>query len=219
MIIKTSCDDGSVYDLKFAKLLTKHELDGIFYIPVNWRDYLTSVGREPMSLDQFLDLASKFEIGSHTITHRHLTSLSVPEARKEIVDSRKALQDLTGQPINSFCYPRGYSHAKHREMVEEAGYTNARGVRVGRFTKSENPFNEDTTVHVYNGRKEYPHGWLNYARNMLKMAKQAERINAENSGETEIVYHLWLHGWEVERDNLWEELDTFLGELALCKSI
>lgn len=207
MKLEFSCDDGSVYDLKFAELLDKYKLEGTFYIPVYWEHCLNG-GREPINENQFLELSKRFEIGSHTKYHPLLTKIPQSEAKEEIEDSKTMLEDIIGKEVTKFCYPRGYSNTKIRQMVKDAGYTSARGVKVGRFTRSEDPFDEHTTVHVYNGRKEYSSGWLSYARNMLKMAITANEINSD-----EVVYHLWLHGWEVERDNLWGELDTFLGEL------
>ena len=47
------------------------------------------------------------EIGSHGLVHQDLTTLSQEEARREIVDSKKQLEDDFGQPIKHFCYPYG----------------------------------------------------------------------------------------------------------------
>jgi peptidoglycan/xylan/chitin deacetylase (PgdA/CDA1 family) len=50
---------------------------------------------ELMNEQQILEVQeSGFEIGSHTLTHRVLPSLSVAEARKEITRSRAVLEDL-----------------------------------------------------------------------------------------------------------------------------
>jgi len=213
--IVTSWDDGSVYDLKVAELLDKHKLTGTFYIPAEWIVYMENVNRNPLTLDQFLEISKKYEIGSHTVTHRHLTKLYIPDARWEIQESKIILEEITGKEITKFCYPRGYNNEAIRRIVEESGYKEARGVKVGSYIESDLAYNQPTTVHVYDGRKEYKgKGWLSYAREMLKMAKSSEQILAEHSGDAQIIYHLWGHSWEIERDNLWDELDEFLGEIA-----
>lgn len=46
--------------------------------------------------------------GSHTATHFRLGGrISPPELEREIIESRKHLQDLSGQAIDLFCYPNG----------------------------------------------------------------------------------------------------------------
>ena len=65
------------------------------------------------------------DIGSHTRTHANLKKLSIGDAKNEIIDSKKELQLLFGEKINSFCYPYGAFDAIHSELVKQAGYTTA----------------------------------------------------------------------------------------------
>ena len=65
------------------------------------------------------------QIGSHSMTHRHLGRLSPAEAREEIAASKKALEDRFGLPIRHFCYPYGYWNPALRDLVAEAGYQTA----------------------------------------------------------------------------------------------
>jgi peptidoglycan/xylan/chitin deacetylase (PgdA/CDA1 family) len=46
-------------------------------------------------------------IGSHTLTHPILTSLSPGEAEKEICASRALLEKRLARPVTLFCYPNG----------------------------------------------------------------------------------------------------------------
>jgi peptidoglycan/xylan/chitin deacetylase (PgdA/CDA1 family) len=46
-------------------------------------------------------------IGAHGLTHQLLASLSAEEQQDEIVTSRRRLQSLTGQSIDTFAYPFG----------------------------------------------------------------------------------------------------------------
>jgi peptidoglycan/xylan/chitin deacetylase (PgdA/CDA1 family) len=78
-------------------------------------------------------------IGSHSLSHRYLPGLSVQEALKEIVDSRKELEDLLGQEIQSFSYPMGGWNRFLRGMVERAGYSSAVTCRRGRNTGGQDP--------------------------------------------------------------------------------
>lgn len=66
------------------------------------------------------------EIGSHTQTHVNFSlSLSAETIRTEIVDSRRILQDWTGQPVRYFSFPYGMKqHISQAavDAVHEAGY-------------------------------------------------------------------------------------------------
>ena len=70
-------------------------------------------------------LAAGQEIGSHTLTHANLTTLSPEAAREEIVGSKKLLVDLFAVPVRHFCYPGGAWNERVRDLVGEAGYETA----------------------------------------------------------------------------------------------
>jgi peptidoglycan/xylan/chitin deacetylase (PgdA/CDA1 family) len=72
-----------------------------------------------------------WEVGAHTCTHPHLTRLPPEHAYGEIARSRHELEELTGTPIGSFCYPYGEWNDDIRQMVREAGYEAACTVRKG----------------------------------------------------------------------------------------
>ena len=46
-------------------------------------------------------------LGSHSLTHPILTSLSADEAEAELAESRALLEAEAGRPVSDFCYPNG----------------------------------------------------------------------------------------------------------------
>lgn len=204
MIVKASFDDASVEDFRVAALMSKYDIPTIFYFPGYPHFANERSGKESLTDDQQQLIAAEFEIGSHTMTHPLLTRVPLGRARTEIANSKKFLEAKFNQEIKSFCYPRGYANPDIQQMVAEAGYTNARSTLVGYIHESENPFFEQTTVHIGCNRKEYGgKSWYEYAKYMLKQAK-----NTANS-----VYHLWGHGWEIEKYNAWGEFKQLLIEI------
>jgi len=86
--------------------------------------------------DQIREMGSHgVTYGSHTLTHPDMTELDEADAWRELVDSKAALQDLTGGEINTFCYPFGLSNPKLNEMAREAGYTAACGIEQTEHTE------------------------------------------------------------------------------------
>jgi Predicted xylanase/chitin deacetylase len=76
------------------------------------------------------------EIGSHTLTHPFLTKIPPAEARREIEDSKKLLEDKLGVEVKSFCYPYGDHNAEVVEMVKKAGYQYAFTTIKGTYAQS-----------------------------------------------------------------------------------
>lgn len=88
--------------------------------------------RPLMSRAEILEWVSAgCEIGAHTMTHARLTNLSPADARREIFESKKVLEDLIGQPVRHFCYPYGGSNPLVRDLVQEAGFETATTVEGG----------------------------------------------------------------------------------------
>ena len=98
--ITTSWDDGHPLDLRLADLLSKYDLPATFYVPL-------ASERGVLNKAQLRQLAARFEIGAHTMRHLPVTHLRPEDARREIVNSRAAIQDITGVECRSFCFPWG----------------------------------------------------------------------------------------------------------------
>ena len=66
-----------------------------------------------------------FTIGSHSLTHRHLTQLTPDEARDEIAGSKRVLEDGLSVEVPFFAYPYGSWNAALRDLVSDVGYAGA----------------------------------------------------------------------------------------------
>ncbi len=73
---------------------------------------------------------SGFEIGAHGLTHAALDALSPSAAEREIDDSKRALEDVVGRPVDVFAYPYGRASPSVREQVS-ARYRGACSVELG----------------------------------------------------------------------------------------
>jgi peptidoglycan/xylan/chitin deacetylase (PgdA/CDA1 family) len=76
-------------------------------------------------------LRAGWEVDSHTVTHPDLTTLTPEQLRTELVDSRKQIRQLFGQPANFFCYPAGRYNPTVVAAVRSAGYLGATTVNPG----------------------------------------------------------------------------------------
>jgi len=66
------------------------------------------------------------EVGSHTMMHPILTSVTDEEASNEITESKRILEGITGRPVRYFAYPNGKPYEdympEHMEIVRQAGF-------------------------------------------------------------------------------------------------
>jgi peptidoglycan/xylan/chitin deacetylase (PgdA/CDA1 family) len=105
------------------------------------------------------------EIGAHTKTHPHLTSLSTAQAKTEIEGSKSDLIAMGIPQISSFAYPYGEYNESVKQLTIGAGYGSARSVERGFNTKSTDKFvlkiqqvDKYTTI-------EDVKGWVSQANN------------------------------------------------------
>jgi peptidoglycan/xylan/chitin deacetylase (PgdA/CDA1 family) len=142
-------DDGYVNVLRYglaplarAKLVATLFLVADLLGKYNQWDVPLGEAPEPiMDKAQVRDwLAAGHEIGSHTLSHPHLSQIGLSEAGEEIRASRKKLEDWFGRSVDHFCYPFGDWNESVQELVMEAGYKTACTTIPGVNTPAVSPF-------------------------------------------------------------------------------
>ena len=68
-------------------------------------------------------------IGSHGVSHPHLTRLSESELRCELRESKERIEDELDRPCPDFAYPYGEHDERVRAATRAAGYERAYGLR------------------------------------------------------------------------------------------
>jgi peptidoglycan/xylan/chitin deacetylase (PgdA/CDA1 family) len=75
---------------------------------------------------QLKSLNKKFVlVGSHGRTHQNLLQISQDEARREIFQSKKELENIMHTPIETISFPEGDFNQTHIDMAIQAGYRQA----------------------------------------------------------------------------------------------
>jgi peptidoglycan-N-acetylglucosamine deacetylase len=225
-IVTTSWDDGDQRDVRLAELLRSRKISGTFYIPI--QPY-----RKPaLSPAQLRDLALEgFEIGAHTVSHKHLWKLSEKELAEEINPCKPLLEDILGSEVRMFCYPRGRYDSRAIRAVKQAGYAGARTVRLLATDLQFRPFEMPTTVQAATtSRRSYFKNAVR-ARSLdslqvcfaemeklgdwLELSKRLFDAVLERGG----IWHLWGHSWEIDELGLWNDLEKLLDYVSQRDSI
>ena len=74
------------------------------------------------------------EVGSHTLTHAKLSTLTAPQQQHEISESKRVLEAMVQQShgVRHFCYPYGLYDATTVSAVQDAAYATATTTARGR---------------------------------------------------------------------------------------
>jgi peptidoglycan/xylan/chitin deacetylase (PgdA/CDA1 family) len=95
----------------------------------------------PMNRAQLRAAASKrISFGSHALTHPWLTSLDQSEKAREIGESVRRCEALTGDAPRAFAYPYGNFDAECERLVQEAGFACACATRSAAVTQKSSLF-------------------------------------------------------------------------------
>jgi len=117
--IVLSFDDGwkEHYTIVYP-LLKKYHYVGTFFIITD------SVGHSAyMNWGQIHQLAADgMDIEAHTVTHPHLSALKHAEAQKEIVESKRVLEERLHKPVTVLAYPFGSYNEDTIAITKAAGF-------------------------------------------------------------------------------------------------
>ena len=225
IIITTSWDDGHPLDIRIVELLEKYNLKGTFYVPINNLEHVV------MDASTLSEIASKHEIGGHTVNHIYLNTLGKAAARYEISECKTMLQNQLGKEVDAFCYPGGKYSQRDIDFVKEAGFLFGRTTKLLHTTSDLRSQLMDTTIQAYNHSSVTLIGhcvnnkfFLPIVQNSLfykgnkNFPELAEKLLSRilNTGG---VFHLWGHSWEIEKFGLWKELEVVFKMLAFNNEI
>jgi peptidoglycan/xylan/chitin deacetylase (PgdA/CDA1 family) len=137
--VAVTFDDAYRSVLELARpILDDLEMPATVYAPTAWIDRdepMTWPGIDewlggphehellPMSWDQLRELADGgWEIGSHTVSHPHLTQIGDGELEVELTRSREACREALGRDCSSIAYPYGDVDERVVAAARAAGY-------------------------------------------------------------------------------------------------
>lgn len=112
-------DDGDeAFYTKVYPLLLKYQIPATVFVISGWVD-------RPgfLSWRQIRIMSSEIvTVGSHTATHRYLPDLPLDEVKKELVESKQALEKELKRPVSFLSYPVGGFSTEIARAAQEAGY-------------------------------------------------------------------------------------------------
>lgn len=117
IVITFDDNNRTQYTRAFPILKSRGQV-GVFYFVTNRlsnKSFIVSDEVKEMS-------AAGMDIQSHTISHATMTALSLLKLDKELTESRKTLEDITGKPVRHLAYPSTAQNKTVREHAAQASY-------------------------------------------------------------------------------------------------
>jgi peptidoglycan/xylan/chitin deacetylase (PgdA/CDA1 family) len=212
--VTISVDDGHPSDLRTADLLSKYGLSASFYVPAR------NPEQPVLSPPELRQLSQQFELGGHTMSHLPLSSLSTERMWREIAEGKDWLENCSGKPVRSFCYPMGKFGKRTQALVKKAGFLGARTCQLNRHDFSADPFawGVSTQAHNHSRTVQVRHALLE--RNYRGVWNFVLTYKATTDWAIHFKYaldhvqvhggvaHLYLHSWEIDERGDWQKLES-----------
>ena len=122
--------------------------------------------------------AAGFRCESHTVSHPRLSEIPTNACERELVDSRRMLEDQLGRSVHHLAYPHGSHNANVMAIAEAAGYRSACTTIIGRSPSSDSPFAlRRVLVSGLHSRFDFPSlvrrgaGLRDYARQLWRISR------------------------------------------------
>jgi peptidoglycan/xylan/chitin deacetylase (PgdA/CDA1 family) len=118
------------------------------------------------------DLQSRnVHFGAHGVNHCRMSRLEPERMRAEVGDSKKALEDLLGQPVHHFCYPYGDFDRRVQQAVREAGFQAGLTCVRGAASAADDPY-------------ELPRKGISYGDNLIGYAWKLHMKNRKKATDS-----------------------------------
>jgi len=116
-----------------------------------------AAGVPPMNLLRWEEIAEMsrngMDFGAHSMTHADLSRLSPDRARAEVVDSKSAVEDRLGRPVDFFAWPFGRVNHDLNGVIREH-FAGAITVEMDYVTEQSNPYKLPRIDMYYFSRNE-----------------------------------------------------------------
>jgi len=147
------------------------------------------------------------------------------------VDCKSWLEDVTGKPVVSFCYPKGKFNRATAQLAKEAGFLAARTCLFNLHDFPEDPFRWGVSTHAYS------HSRLVQMRHALLEGNFSGAWNYWNTYKGTTLWqkhflhgldhvikhggiaHLGMHSWEIDELGHWEVLESVFKYIADRRSL
>jgi len=200
--VTLSYDDGVRQDKKLIDIMLKNGLKGTFNLNSGLFETKQSSefsGRMTKEEAVALYNKSQMEVGVHGYKHLSLTHVDIAVANNEIVIDRNELESLFGRIIKGMAYSFGQYNDDIIDLLKKCGISYSRTtVSTEDFCLPSDWLSLPATCHHNNPK-------------LMDLAKSFidKEYNKYSAGSKPMLFYLWGHSYEFDRDNNWDVIENF----------
>ncbi len=186
-----SYDDGVTQDARLIKIMRKCGLKGTFNLNSGMLG-----GDKHIDPKDVKEQYAGFEVAVHSVSHPNLCAISDAEALAEVLDDRRALEEMVGYPVRGMAYPGGYVNEHLIGLLRNCGIVFSRDVKT----------TQDFSM---------PDNWLKWACSChhKDLEPLIERFLGE--GDDVRILSVWGHSYEFDRvARGWETIEAQMARLG-----
>lgn len=188
-----SYDDGRTGDRRLVGLLDRYGLRGTFCLNSGM------LGKEGyVTPEELPHLYRNHEVAAHTVHHPDLTTLDPAQQWEEVWQDCQTLERYWGHQVRGFSYPYGRETAEVAQLLARCGLVYARTVA------STGTFSTPTDLLR----------WHPTCRHREGLVERTEAFLGQAEGEESLLFFLWGHSYEFDRDHNWDLMEWFCAQVA-----
>jgi len=197
--LTTSWDDGTIHDRRLVAFMNEVGLKGTFNLNSSLLGRTCEGWHNYIGADEVAPLYAGHEVAIHSADHPWLDKLEPSQIVAELLDDRRALEDLVGYPVRGMAYPFGTYDARVLAALLALGIVYSRTVesRDNPWPAPE-PLTWAATCHIFTTQPKP----LN------------ERFADWHGSWAPRLFYVWGHSYEFEDRKDWAALERLLKPLA-----
>ena len=140
------------------------------------------VDEEVMTCDELRSLPEVIELGSHSLSHPHLTRIDGARLREEVDTSRHKLAELLGSDVSLLAFPYGEYNDRVVDTCSEAGYERVFGIDPwpadpagGDFVRGRVPVDLNDSPLMFHLKARGAYGWMIHASALKRRLTSVRR--------------------------------------------
>ena len=197
----TSWDDGRVYDRRIVASFNEWGIKGTFNLnsaSLTKGEPLPEESKGHLAASEIASLFAGHEVAVHSVTHPFLNRLDGPQIAAEVLEDRKALEELVGYPVRGMAYPYNAYNQKVLDVLRPLGmaYSRMGGVSDHCFPPAD-PLVWSSSGHMY-------------AADLLK---KWENMHQSRWAQGQ-VFFVWGHSYEFANNNDWAGLERIFKPMS-----
>jgi peptidoglycan/xylan/chitin deacetylase (PgdA/CDA1 family) len=200
--VTLSYDDGVRPDKRLIEIMKENGIKGTFNINGGgFAKEITNPTSGKMTAEEVLEayIPNGMEVACHGYKHLSLGVVPMSHGAADIIDDRRALEELLGTVVNGMAYANGTYNTEVMSMLSSLGILYSRTVKsTENFELFINPLEWNPTCHHNNPKL------MDLARAFVT----EEGIRPNYRRHTKLFY-LWGHAYEFDNNDNWSVIKEF----------